>query len=122
MKLIITSDKKIEEDLDTIVMVPEDFNHLHSHPYIATSGFTEIQIDLDDDIDYKYIQHLTKIMFIRPIYRTLDLTGNAVILLSYIYPDKDKALRFLSVSDRTKFIELVRQLADEFKWRYVDEQ
>lgn len=120
MKLVVSSNPNVEEDLDTVKMAPEDFNHLHAHPYILTSGFSEVQIDLDADIDYHYVERLSQRIYVRPIYSTLDISGNAILILSYIYPDKSTTLRFFSASNREKLINLLSEMAKEFEWRKVD--
>ena len=120
MKLIVSTDTSLEEDLDTLMMNPTDFNHLHVHPYIATAGFDEVQVDLRDKISPAYISHLARITLIKPIYSSFDLSGDAIVLLSYIYPDKAAALRFFSLSDKEKLNTLLTELAKDFDWRKVD--
>ena len=124
MKLIVSTDTSLEEDLDTLLMNPTDFNHLHVHPYIATAGFDEVQIDLRDKVDPAYISHLARVTLIKPIYESFDLSGSAIVLLSYIYPDKAAALRFFSQSykeeDKEKLNNLLTQLAKDFEWRKVN--
>lgn len=117
MKLIVSSNPSLEEDFDTVLMNPTEFNHLSAHPYIATAGFSEVQLDLSEKIEAAYVSHLMKMTVIKPIYKDFELSGNAILVLSYLYPDKAAALRFYSMQDKQKLIELLESLAKEYEWR-----
>lgn len=119
MKLIVSSDSTLMETFDTVVMDPIDFNHMFVHPYIATAGFTEVQIDLRDKISPAYVERLTRATLIRPIYKDFDLSQDAIILLSYIYPDKGAALRFNMIKDKEKLQSILKELAESFEWRKI---
>lgn len=117
MKLIVTSNDTLEESFDTVLMSPIEFNYLQAHPYIATAGFTEVQLDLTERIEPALVQHLMKKVYIRPIYKDFDLTPNAILVLSYLYPDKAAALRLYSMSNKEKLNEVLEQLATSYQWR-----
>lgn len=117
MKLVVTTDKSMEEDFDTVVMDPIEFNHLSVHPYIATAGFTEVQLDLSSKVDSAYVSELVRKIVVRPIYRDFNLSDDAILNLSYIYPDKAAALRIYSLKDKDKLVSLLSTLADTYDWR-----
>lgn len=121
MKLIVTSNDTLEESFDTVLMSPIEFNYLQAHPYIATAGFNEVQLDLSERIEPAYVSHLMKKVLIRPIYKDFNLTPNAVLVLSYLYPDKAAALRIYSMTDKNKLVELLNELAAKYQWRKIED-
>lgn len=120
MKLVVSSNQSLEEDFDTMRMEPIEFNHLHAHPYIATAGFSEVQLDLNDDINPAYVSYLAKATWIRPIYKDFNLSANAILILSYVYTDRAAALRYFNLSDKEKLHSLLEELAKTYEWRKID--
>lgn len=120
MKLVITTDEGLDDNFDTVIMSPVEFNSLYAHPYIATSGFDEVQIDLTDKIEAAYLSYVSKVTLIRPIYHNFDLSMNAITALSYLYPDKKIALRhYAMTNDKEKLNALLQELADTYEWRKI---
>jgi hypothetical protein len=66
------------------------------------------------------VERLTKATLIRPLYKDLDLSQDAIILLSYVYPDKGAALRYNMVKDKDKLRAILSGLAEQFEWRKVE--
>ena len=120
MILIVSDDSHIEDSLDTIVMPASDFNQLASHPYIATAGFDFIYLDLDCQLNELYVQQLVKACCVIPMYRTYELSQNAINILSYIYRESAAALRFYYIKDKARFNGLLDQLVESYKWRKVE--
>lgn len=117
MKLIVTTNEYLLESLDTVIMSPIEFNYLQAHPYIATAGFTEVQIDLTERLEPMFISKLSTKVVIKPIYKDFNVSPNAILVLSYLYPDKAAALRMYSMRDKNKLAELLQELADKYQWR-----
>lgn len=117
MKLIVTQDTSLEESFDTVLMSPIEFNYLQAHPYIATAGFTEVQLDLSEKLEPAFVSHLAKKVSIKPIYKDFNMSPNAILVLSYLYPDKAAALRIYSMRDKNKLVELLQELAETYQWR-----
>lgn len=117
MKLIVTSNNTLEESFDTVLMSPIEFNYLQAHPYIATAGFAEVQLDLTERLEPAFVSRLSKQVVIRPIYKDFDLTPNAILVLSYLYPDKAAALRMYSMRDKDKLVALLTELSETYQWR-----
>jgi hypothetical protein len=118
VKLIVTEESLLES-LDTIIMSPIEFNYLQAHPYIATAGFTEVQIDLTQRLEPMFISKLATKVVIRPIYKDFNLSPNAILVLSYLYPDKAAALRMYSMRDKNKLVELLQELSEKYQWRKI---
>lgn len=119
MKLIVTSNEALEESFDTVLMSPIEFNYLQTHPYIATSGFTEVQLDLTETLEPAIISVMVKHVALRPIYKDFNLTPNAILVLSYLYPEKAAALRMYSMRDKEKLVTLLQELAETYQWRKI---
>lgn len=119
MKLIVTSNETLEESFDTVLMNPVEFNYLQAHPYIATAGFSEVQLDLTETLEPAFVSILVKHIAIRPIYKDFNLTPNAILVLSYLYPNKAAALRMYSMRDKEKLLTLLQELSVTYQWRKI---
>lgn len=115
MKLYIT-DKPIENlTFDTMVMSVNEFNDIHTHPFIASSKFDLVVIDLDSKVTIEYLNHLCGIVKIIPKY-TGEVTSYIVTALSTIYKDKAAALRFSFLRDKNECLKLIENIRQEFDW------
>lgn len=115
MKLYIT-DKPVENlTFDTMVMSVNEFNDIHAHPFIASSKFDVVVIDLDSKVKIEYLGHLCGNVKVIPKY-TGELTSYIVTALSTIYRDKAAALRFSFLRDKTECIKLIETIRQEFEW------
>lgn len=119
MRLIVTSNNTLEESFDTVLMSPIEFNYLQTHPYIATAGFAEVQLDLSETLEPAFVSVLVKHVAIRPIYKDFNLSPNAILVLSYLYPDKAAALRMYSMRDKEKLVTLLQELSETYQWRKI---
>lgn len=115
MKLYIT-DKQIESmTFDTMVMSVSEFNDIHSHPFIASSRFDVVVVDLDSNIKLEYLNYLLTNTKVIPKY-TGELNSYIISVLSAIYKDKAAELRFSFIRNRESCIEVINKIKAEFEW------
>lgn len=120
MVLFITDNERIEEDFDTIVMSSKEFNFVKAHPYIASSNFSKIYLDLSCPVKPKWIDLLKTKTVLTPV-SSGGITQDTINLLTHIYPDDSAALRYYYVKDKAQLAKLLSSLSSRYGWRSMDE-
>jgi hypothetical protein len=104
-----------EVSFDTVVMSSIEFNKITSHPFIASSRFDEVVIDLNDKIDIGYLQPLLKTTKVIP--RVVgEITPHAVSLLCELYRDRSAELRFTYIRSKDDFNQLIESMKKQYCW------
>lgn len=115
MKLYIT-DKQVDNmTFDTMIMSVNEFNDIHAHPFIASSKFDVIVVDLDCNIKLEYLNYLLANNKVIPKY-TNELNSYIISALSAIYKDKAAELRYSFIRDREACLRVINNLKNEFEW------
>ena len=115
MKLLIT-DKQVDSmTLDTVLMSVNEFNDIHTHPFIASSKFDAVVLDLDSKINLEYLSYLVNNTKVIPMYKS-ELNSYIISVLSIIYRDKSANLRFSFIRDRSACEKYIEKLRQEFEW------
>jgi hypothetical protein len=115
MRLIITDEIKEELSFDTIMMTSLEFNDIHNHPYIASSNFDVILIDLRCKINLAYLRPLMKTTKVVP-FIVGDITSNGVSILSELCKDRSAELRIYYMRDKSMFNKLIEDMKSEYCW------
>ncbi len=114
MKLYVT-DRVMDVGLDCIAMPIEEFIDISSHPFIASSHFDTVVIDLDDRIPHGIIGNMLGITKVIP--RIIDdMTVTKVRLLSEIYPELSAKLRVSFMRDKDGFVNVINDIKKQFEW------
>lgn len=114
MILKISTDK--EEGLNCQCLSPLQFADKAFHPYIATTQFDKVLIELSSDIPQGYIsQLLTHGNKVIPIIREVNI--NSVQLLCEILPDYAAELRYTYMRKRPEFDALLEKLSKDYNWK-----
>lgn len=114
MVLRVTNDN-IDGTLGTAVMSIEEFCVIRNHPFIASSHFDSVVVDLDERIPAGYLKHLvgtTKLIpkLIGPV------TTHTIRMLSEIYPEYAPRLRHTFLLNRAGVSGLISEIAGTYRW------
>lgn len=120
MVLFITDNKNIEEDFDTVVMGSTEFNFIEAHPYIASSNFSKIYLDLSCPVNPKWAGVLNSKAIITPVSGG-EITEKVIVLLAHLYQDDGSALRYYYIKDKAQLGKILVTLAEKYGWRSMDE-
>lgn len=115
MRLLITDEIIKEVSFDTVIMTSIEFNSIHSHPFIASSKFDEVIVDLNDKINIGYLQPLMKTTKVIP--RVVgEMTAHSVSLLCELYKDRAAELRITFIKDKEGFAKLIENMKKQYCW------
>ena len=116
MRLIVTDEQKDNVSFDTVVMSIGEFNDICSHPYIASSNFDEIVIDLTDKVRLGHVKPIMAIT--RVIPRIPDvISSHTVSVLSEIYPEKAAELRYTFIRNKEGVKDIIDKMSTDYHWR-----
>ena len=105
-----------EENLTDMCLTPDEFADPAYHPFIATTKFDKVIVELGDGIPNGYIsQILLKGNKIIPKINSVD--GTVVSQLCEIYPDKRAELRFTYLRKKDDFFKLLNKLEEDYNWK-----
>ena len=116
MRLIVTDDSNMELGFDTVIMSSSEFNNICSHPYIASSHFDAVVVDLSCKIRLGYLSQVAGITLVVPKV-TRELNGNSVSILSELYQERAAELRINFMRDKAKFFEIVTGMEEQYRWK-----
>lgn len=114
MNLFVT-DVKRDVSFNEITMSIAEFCFIGNHPYIATAGFDNLIIDLDDRIPPGFLKAVVGKFNIIPKI-TGDITTDTVRLLGEIYREKDLELKKSWFKGKDAVKQLVKELEEQYKW------
>lgn len=115
MRLLITDEVRNEISFDTVVMTSIEFNSIHSHPFIASSKFDEVIVDLNDKVNIGYLQPLLRTTKVIP--RVVgEITSHSVSLLCELYKDRAAEIRFTFIKDKEAFKKLIDDMKVQYQW------
>lgn len=115
MRLLITDEVRNEVSFDTVIMTSIEFNNIHSHPFIASSKFDQVIIDLNDRINVEYLLPLIKTTVVVP--RVVgEVSPHAVSILCEIYKDEAAKIRITYIRDKEAFKQLIDDMCKKYKW------
>lgn len=107
--------KSKEENLTDMYLTPEEFADPAYHPFIATTEFDKVIVELCDEIPTGYIsQIVAKGNKVIPIIGKLD--DKVVALLCEMYPEHRAEIRFTYMRKRAEFQNVLDKLACEYNW------
>lgn len=115
MRLLITDEVINEVSFDTEVMTSVEFNNIRSHPFIASSRFDAVVIDLKAKVQWAYIQQLLKSCLVIPKF-TNDITSNGVTILCELYKDRAAELRINFIKNKDEFYRIVNDMKLQYDW------
>lgn len=115
MILRITNESANDVSLNQQVMSIAEFKDIHNHPWLVTSKFEAIVIDLVDDIPNGYLRNLLGVHFIVPkIVGPINI--HTVRLLNELYPEQSAKLMFTFMRDKDKLQPLLDDMNKQFGW------
>lgn len=116
MKLRVTNNGKMEDiSLDTVVMPISEFCDIHSHPYIATTEFDYILVDLSTEIKAGVLRAVIGKHVIIPVMPE-QIDSTIVGQLAELYPEYAAKLRFTFVRNKGDISDIVNELSEKFRW------
>lgn len=116
MKLIITDDAKQDLSFDTVIMSASEFNNICSHPYIASSGFDAVVVDLRCNIKLGFLSKVSSTTIVIPKVIG-ELNAHSVSILTELYRERSAELRYNFMKDKQHFAEIVSEMEEEFHWK-----
>ena len=115
MKLIVTDNGKFIPDLEYAVMPVAEFNRISNHPFIASSNFECIILDLNSQLEIKYIQAVVANNIVIPLLGdTID--SRVIGMLSEIYKDRAAELRYTFIRDRANINNFINEMRKQYRW------
>lgn len=115
MILRITNESADDMSLNQQVMSIAEFKDIHNHPWLVTSKFEAVVIDLVEDIPNGYLRNLLGVHFIVPKIIG-PVTIHTVRLLNELYPEQAAKLMFTFMRDKDKLDSLLKEMSDQFSW------
>lgn len=115
MRLYVTDDIREDVSFDSVTMTSAEFNCIKSHPFIISSRFDEIVIDVTDKIQLGYMTRLMSVTKIIPKILG-EVTSHIVSVLCEIYKDRAAELRYTFIRDKEGFVELLNEMRTEYCW------
>lgn len=115
MKLIITDEINQDVAFDTVVMSSSEFNNICSHPYIASSKFDAIVVDLRCKIRQGFLSQVAKTTLVIPKI-TEELNSHSISILTELYKERSAELRYNFMKDKERLKDIVSEMAAEFCW------
>ena len=98
----------------------KEFNFIKAHPYIASSNFSKIYLDLSCPVNPKFIEMLNGKAIITPVSGG-EITQDVISVLSRLYPEDGAALRYYFIKDKTQLGKTLLLLSNKYGWRSMDE-
>ena len=115
MRLLITDEVGNETSFDTVLMTSIEFNTIHSHPFIISSNFDVVIVDLRVNVDIEYLSYLMKNVIVIPKVIG-DISPHAVAILCELYKDKSAELRITYMRDKQAFNNLIASMRKQYDW------
>lgn len=115
MRLLITDEVGNETSFDTVIMTGTEFNTIHSHPFIISSNFDAVIVDLRVNINIEYLSYLMKDVIVIPKVIG-EISPHAVTILCELYKDKSAELRITYLRDREAFNKIVATMRKQYDW------
>ena len=113
MVLKVSTDR--EAGLDTMCLSPAEFADKGYHPFLATTQFDKVVIELSSDIPAGYIgQLVVKGNKVIPVFN--ELNAKTLQQLCEIVPDRSAELRYAFMRDKTKLATIVDELRVAYNW------
>lgn len=113
--ILRVTNKDIDVDLGKVLMSVDEFIDISNHPYIITSGFDALVIDLDPKIPSGILSAVIGRIKIIPRIIT-EIDTDIIRLLAEIYPDKAAELRFTYIRDKDNIWKVINQIKSDFMW------
>lgn len=102
--------------LHEMCLTPKEFSDKAYHPFIATTEFDKVIVELSSDIPAGYLSQLvTSKNKVIPIIN--ELNQATVYRLCEILPDKAAKIRYTYMRDRSNLEALINELAETYNWK-----
>ena len=115
MRLLITDNPREEVSFDIIQMSTIEFNNIHNHPFIASTKFDEVVVDLNNKIRLGYLAPLMKTTKVIPRITT-ELDSYGVSILCEIYRERSAELRYAFMKDKDEFNRIINDMKTQYEW------
>lgn len=115
MKLKVTDNSGVACK-DVYYMSLSDFGSRACHPFIATTDWSVIEVDLTEETPVGIIRQVMQNKVVIPIFDEGNITMRVVQLLCEIVPDSAGTLRVLSLRDRSGLCSYVSELKEAYGW------
>ena len=114
MVLRVTDKSQQDVSIETIVMTVNEFIDIANPPFIASSNFDALILDLDKRIPFGYCKVISGKIRIIPKFATID--ADVIRLLSECYPDYAPLLRTSFIRDKEKLNVILMEMKAKFFW------
>lgn len=115
MRLIVTDNPGDSISFDVVTMSIGEFNDICSQPYIASSKFDEVVIDLTDKVK---LGHVRPVMGITKVIPKIpeEITAHTISVLSELYPERSAELRYTFIRDKKGIKTLLDKMCEMYHW------
>lgn len=115
MRLIVTDTPIDNLSIDMITMGTLEFNTIETQPFIASSKFDEVVIDVTDSTNINIVKNLMRVTRVIPRFR-VELTPHMVTVLTELYKERAAEIRFTYMKDKDKFKTLLESMKQQYCW------
>ena len=115
MRLYVTDEIKEDLSFDSVVMTSSEFNCIKAHPFIVSSRFDEIVIDITEKVQLGYIKQVMSVTKVIPKIIG-EITSHTVSVLCELYKDRAAEMRYTFIRDKDGFIELINKMKTDYCW------
>lgn len=115
MRLYITDEQKEDLSFDIITMTTSEFNSIKNHPFISSSKFDEVVIELNENIQLGFIRPLMATTRIIPKI-VGDITPHIISILCELYKERAAEIRYTYIRNKDTFGEYLEKMKKEFCW------
>lgn len=116
MRLYVTDSDIDNTTIDLVVMNQSEFNCIKTQPFLASSKFDEVVIELTDTTDLDIVRNLMRVTKVIPKVPD-ECTSHMVAVLCEIYKDRAAELRFTYMRSKEKFKELIDSMKTQYCWQ-----
>ena len=114
MILRITDNVESDVSLEEVRMSIDEFADIANHPFIASSNFDAIVIDLDKRIPFGYCKAIVGATRIIPKYN--EINSDSIRLLSECFPEYAAPLRSSFIRDKAKLEIILSEMCSKYSW------
>lgn len=115
MRLYVTDTNVEDINIGTVIMSQQEFNCIKSQPFIASSKFDEVVLEVTDSTDIEVVRNLRKVTKVIPKFPE-EITSHMVTVLGELYKERAAEIRFTYMRSKDEFTALVNKMKEEYCW------
>lgn len=115
MRLYVTDVPNEIVDIGTVFMTQSEFNCIKSQPFIASSKFDAVVIEVTDKTDTSIIKYLRNVTRVIPKLPE-EITSHVVTVLGELYKERSAEIRFTYMKSKDEFNKLIETMKKDYCW------